>query len=117
MSQIQIFGRAKCKITRKAERFFKERRIPYQFVDLERRGLSSGELDSVARAVGGVDALIDENGRDAAMIRYLLPDARREKLLEDPHFLKTPVVRLGSKAAVGDAEPTWKELAEEVRGK
>lgn len=111
MSQIQIFGRAKCKVTRKAERFFKERGIPYQFVDLEKKGLSKGELDRVAAVCGGVDALIDRDGKDAAMILYLTPASRYEKLLDEPRYLKTPIVRCGARAAVGDGEAAWKEFA------
>ena len=56
---IQIFGKSKSFDTRKAERYFKERRIPYQSVDLNRYGLSGREFDSVVKAVGGIDNLID----------------------------------------------------------
>mgnify|MGYP003175858284 CR=1 FL=1 len=58
---IQIFGKSKCFDTKKAERYFKERGIKYQYVDILSKGLSRGELDSVTRALGGLDAVIDEN--------------------------------------------------------
>ena len=68
---IQIFGKSKCFDTKKAERYFKERGIKYQYVDILSKGLSRGELDSVTRALGGLDAVIDENSRDYAEIKYL----------------------------------------------
>ena len=61
---IQIFGKTKCFDTKKAERWFKERRIKYQSVDLMRFGLSGKEFDSVLRAVGGIDNLIDWSSKD-----------------------------------------------------
>ena len=65
---IQIFGKNKCFDTKKAERYFKERRIKYQYIDLNRYGLSPKEFDSVLRAVGGVDNLIDWNCKDEAFL-------------------------------------------------
>ena len=61
---IQIFGKSKCFDTKKAERYFKERGIKYQYVDILSKGLSRGELDSVTKALGGIDAVIDENSKD-----------------------------------------------------
>ena len=65
---IQIFGTKKNADTRKAERFFKERGVKYQFVDLNEKGLSRGELRSVMAAAGGADALLDPNARDKDLL-------------------------------------------------
>ncbi len=112
---IQIFGTTKCKTTRAAQRFFSERRIPVQFVDLKEKGLSKGELASVARAVGGVRQLYDA-AKDKT-VRYAAPtDGQLEAMLVDqPGLLRTPIVRAGPKAAVGDAPASWKELAEAAK--
>ncbi|MGE4353046.1 MAG: arsenate reductase family protein [Oscillospiraceae bacterium] len=105
---VQIFGRSKCFDTKKAERYFKERRIKYQFIDLMRYGISRGELNSVKNAVG-LDALIDEKARDVEKLQYLAyADDKFEKLLEQPSFLKTPIVRNGRQATVGYAPEVWK---------
>lgn len=106
---IQIFGRSKCFDTKKAERYFKERKIPYQLVDLSRKGLSAGELRSVSAAVGGLDPLIDPKSRhpDAAMLPYLLEEAKFDKLLEHPELLCTPIVRNGRQATVGYRPEAW----------
>lgn len=108
---IQIFGTKKSADTRKAERFFKERGIKYQFVDLKEKGLSKGELRSVIQAAGGLDALIDPDSKDKqalALIRYLVPEQKFDKLLENQQLLKQPVVRNGQQAAVGYAPEVWK---------
>lgn len=105
---IQIFGKSKCFDTKKAERYFKERRVKFQAVDLLRYGMSRGELQSVARAVG-LEELVDWKNPDAALLKYLSPDeARLEKLFEDPRLIKTPVVRNGKQATVGYAPEVWK---------
>ncbi len=104
---IQIFGKNKCFDTKKAERWFKERRIKYQSVDLLRYGMSRGELTSVKNAVG-LDALIDEKAPGAELLRYLARDEDRlDKLFEDPRLLRTPVVRNGKQATVGYAPEVW----------
>ena len=105
---IQIFGKKKCFDTRKAERYFKERGIRFQSVDLAQKGLSRGELESVLAACGGLDAVIDEKNKDFALIHYLTSDAQKEKLLEQPSFLKTPIVRNGRLATVGYQPDVWK---------
>lgn len=88
---IQIFGKSKCFDTKKAERYFKERGIRVQSVDLPRYGLSAGEFASVCRAVGGWAALLDEKHPDAALVRCLASDtAREEKLLENPQGASHP---------------------------
>ena len=105
---IQIFGTNKCFDTKKAQRFFNERGIKFQFVDLLDKGISRGELENVAKAVGGADALINTAHKDYAMIAYLLPEARKEKLLDNPRLLKTPIVRNGRQATVGYCPDVWK---------
>lgn len=105
---IQIFGKNKCFETKKAERYFKERRIKYQLIDIVRFGMSRGELTSVKNAVG-LDSMIDENASGAELLQYLAyADDKFEKLFEDPTLLKTPIVRNGKKATVGYAPDVWK---------
>ncbi len=106
---IQIFGKNKCFDTKKAQRFFKERGIKFQYIDILSKGLSRGELNSVTAAVGGIDKLIDENNKDYAMIKYLLDDAKPDKLAECPQLYKTPIVRNGRQATVGYCPEVWKE--------
>lgn len=108
---IQIFGTKKSQDTRKAERFFKERRIRFQSVDLKEKGLSKGELQSVLKAVGSIDDLIDPNAKDKdllALIQYIAPEDKLEKLLENQSVLKQPIVRNGKQAAVGYQPEIWK---------
>ncbi len=106
---IQIFGKAKCFDTKKAERYFKERGIRFQSVDVAKFGMSKGELASVKAAVGGLDSLIDEKAPDAALLRYLAYEADKEtKLLENPKLLRTPIVRNGRQATVGYRPDVWK---------
>lgn len=116
---IQIFGTPKCKVTRAAQRFFADRRVKVQFVDLREKGLSKGELNSVARAVGGVRALYDETSPRVKErgLQHLGPsDARlAELLVEDPLLLRTPIVRDGARAAVGEAEAVWKTFADAAK--
>ena len=105
---IQIFGKSKCFDTKKAERYFKERRIKYQFVDLGKYGMSRRELESVKNAVG-LEAMIDEKDQDYPLVQYLATDAAKlEKLFESPRLIKTPVVRNGRQATVGYAPEVWK---------
>ncbi|WP_437548744.1 arsenate reductase family protein [Sorangium sp. So ce367] len=117
---IQIFGTAKCKATRAAQRFFADRGIKVQLVDLREKGLSKGELASVARAVGGVRALYDaESARVRERgLQHLGPsDARlAELLVDDPLLLRTPIVRDGTRACVGAVEATWKAFADAAKG-
>ena len=107
---IQIFGKSKCFDTKKAERYFKERRVKYQSVDLLRYGMSKGEFTSVFRAVG-LESMIDPKAKDpdAAMLPYLASDeAKMEKLMDNPKLLKTPIVRNGKQATVGYCPDVWK---------
>lgn len=108
---IQIFGTKKSFDSKKAERYFKERGIKYQFVDMKEKGLSKGELNSVSQAVGGIDNLIDQDCKDKellALITYIVPEDRVNKILENQKILKTPIVRNGKKATVGYAPDVWK---------
>ena len=108
---IQIFGKTKCFDTKKAERYFKERGIKYQYIDFKEKGMSKGELNAVCQAVGGLDALLDENCRDKdalALVRYIAEEDRMEKVLENQQVIKTPVVRKGKKATVGYRPEVWK---------
>jgi arsenate reductase-like glutaredoxin family protein len=108
---IQIFGTKKSADTRKAERFFKERGIKFQSVDLKEKGMSKGELQSVMQAAGGIDALIDPDCKDQqtlALIKYLVPEQKFGKLLENQSILKQPIVRNGKQATVGYAPDVWK---------
>jgi len=105
---IQIFGKAKCFDTKKAERYFKERRIKYQRIDLTGIGLSRGEFTSIKNAVG-LEALIDNNAPGAELLTYMAYDKdREEKLLENPAFFRTPIVRNGKKATIGYSPDVWK---------
>ena len=82
---IQIFGTKKCNDTKKAERFFKERGIKYQFVDMKEKGLSKGEFTSVAQANGGIENLLDPNCKDKdtlALIKLLLRKTKLRRSLK-----------------------------------
>ena len=106
---IQIFGARKSFDTKKAERWFKERRIKYQYIDLDSKGLSPGEYRSIRAAVG-YDALVDRDSPDYRElgIDYLLPQAAEEKLLENPWLVRAPIVRNGRQATVGYCPDVWK---------
>lgn len=107
---IQIFGVSKSADTRKAERYFKERRIKFQSVDLKKYGMSGGEFDSVLRAVGGIDNLVDWNSKspDLDLIRYMANTAEKEdKVFENQMLIKMPVVRNGKQATVGYCPEIW----------
>ncbi len=109
---IQIFGTKKSADTRKAERFFKERGIKFQFVDMKEKGLSKGEFNSVKQAVGGVDNMLDENAKDQdtlALVKHIVAEDKEEKILENQQILILPIVRNGKKATVGYKPEVWKE--------
>ena len=108
---IQIFGTKKSFDTKKAQRYFKERRIKFQFIDLKEKGMSKGELQSVMRAVGGIDKLVDPKAKDqdtVALITYLAESQKFDKLLENQQVLREPVVRNGKQATVGYEPDVWK---------
>ena len=109
---LQIFGTKKCNDTKKAERFFKERGIKYQFIDMKEKGLSKGELTSVVQAAGGIENLIDENCKDKdtlALIKYISEEDKFDKILENQQVIKTPVVRNGKRATIGYQPDVWKK--------
>ena len=109
---IQIFGKSKCFDTKKAERYFKERRIKYQLIDIAKYGMSKGEYQSVKSAVKGMDALIDEKSKEyeSQYIQYLGDkNDIEERLLENPGMFKTPIVRNGKKATIGYQPDIWSE--------
>ena len=109
---IQIFGTKKCFDTKKAQRYFKERGIKFQFIDLNEKELSKGEFRSVKQAVGGIDAMLNEKCKDQdalALIKYISHDEKEEKLLENQQVLKTPIVRNGKQATVGYEPDVWKK--------
>ena len=104
---IQISGISKCFDTKKAQRWFKERRIPFQYIDLKKYGISRGELSSVVKAAG-LEAVINASHPDAVLLDYLAYDQDKlEKLLENSALLRTPIVRNGRQAAVGYAPDIW----------
>lgn len=107
---IQIFARGKCFDSKKAQRWFKERGIKFQLVELDQKGLSKGEMDSVIKAVGGLENIIDYNSKDkdALLLKYLGSDsAKTEKLLENPRLIKSPIVRNGKQATIGYCPQVW----------
>jgi len=108
---IQIFGTKKCNDTKKAQRYFKERGIPFQFIDMAEKEMSKGEFRSVCQAVGGILAMLNENCKDQdtlALIKYVSEEDREEKILENQQVIKTPAVRNGKQATVGYAPEVWK---------
>ena len=105
---IQIFGSPKSFDSRKAERWFKERRIRYQYIDVPSKGLSPREYQSVKRKVG-FDALVNTKCRayEDLFMAYITPQAQEEKLLEHPELFQTPIVRNGKQATVGYCPEVW----------
>ena len=109
---IQIFGTKKCNDTKKAERFFKERGIRHQFIDMKEKGMSKGELTAVANANGGIDAMINPDAKDKdslALIKYIAEEDKLDKLLETQQVIKTPVVRNGKQSTLGYQPEVWKK--------
>ena len=109
---IQIFGTKKCNDTKKAERFFKERGIKYQFIDMQAKGMSKGEFNSVAQVIGGLESMINWDGKDKdllALIQYIADEDKLEKVLENPQVIKTPVVRNGKQSTLGYQPDVWRK--------
>ena len=107
---IQIFGKNKCFDTKKAERYFKERRVKYQMVDLIRFGLSGKEFDAVIRGIGGIDNLIDWNSKadEIALMKYMDDNrAKEDKVYDNPKLMRTPIVRNGKQVTVGYCPEVW----------
>jgi arsenate reductase-like glutaredoxin family protein len=112
MPNIQIFGTNKCQDSRAAQRFFKERRVAFQFIDLNEKGLSQGELNSVKQTVG-LENLLDTEGKEFQRqnLKYMKYDIE-QVLLENPKLFKTPVVRNGRLATLGYQPEIWKKWIE-----
>lgn len=114
---IQIYGTNKCFDTKKAQRYFKERNIKFQFVDLAKYGMSKGEYQSIKRALGcRLEDLVNEKSKkyDSSYIKYLASEeAKEEKLLENQELFKTPIVRNGKKATLGFCPDEWKKWESE----
>lgn len=109
---IQIFGTKKCFDSKKAERYFKERGVKYQFIDMKEKGMSKGEFNNVKQAVGGADKMINDAHKDKdllALLKYLSDEDKEEKILENPQIIRTPIVRNGKKATIGYCPDVWKE--------
>ena len=109
---IQIFGTKKSFDSKKAERYFKERRIKYQFIDMKEKGLSKGEFKSVCQAVGGYEKLIDPDCKDKnllALLEYISAEDKMDKILENQKVIKIPIVRNGKQATVGYQPDDWKD--------
>jgi arsenate reductase (glutaredoxin) len=106
---IQIFGLKSCTDTRKAERFFKERKITVQFRDLNEKGISPGELENIKRSVPP-EELINRDGKQFRKrnLEFMIFDIEAE-LLSDPLLFKTPIVRNGNKSTIGYEPEIWKE--------
>ncbi len=109
---VQLFGTKKCTHSRKAERFFKERGIKLHVVDLAQKGMAAGELRNIAARVGGIEALIDREGKRYLErgLKYAAPTGPRieQMLADDPLLLRTPIVRSEGRATVGYAPEVWK---------
>lgn len=109
---IQIFGKTKCFDTKKAQRYFKERGMKYQFIDMKEKAMSKGEFNSVKQAVGGLGQMMDDQCKDKdtlALIKYIAQEDREEKVLENQQVLKTPIVRNRKLATMGYKPEVWKD--------
>lgn len=108
---IQIFGTKKCNDTKKAERYFKERGIKYQFIDMKEKGMSKGEFTSVAQLNGGMENMINWESKERdtlALIKYIAAEDKLAKILENPQVIKTPIVRNGKHSTIGYRPEVWK---------
>ena len=108
---IQIFGTKKCNDTKKAERYFKERGIKYQFVDMKEKGMSKGEFISVAEKNGGVDNMLNPDAKDKdalALIKNIADEDKLATILSNQQVIKTPIVRNGRQSTLGYQPEVWK---------
>ncbi|MCP4581821.1 MAG: ArsC family transcriptional regulator [candidate division Zixibacteria bacterium] len=112
---IQIFGTKKCKDTQKAIRFFKERRMQTQFINLREKDMSPGELNNIRRCIP-IEELIDIDGKEyeERNLKYLRHDIEDE-LLDNPLLFKTPIVRSANGATVGHQPEIWKNWAKALK--
>lgn len=109
---IQIFGTKKCFDTKKAQRYFKERGIRFQMIDLKEKEMSRGEFDNICRALGGWQQLVDPNAKDKqtlALLEALVDWQQEDKLFENQQLFRTPVVRNGRQATVGYQPQVWQD--------
>lgn len=106
---VQIIGTKGCSETRKAERFFSERRIQFHFRDLNEKGLAKGELENMTRIIP-LEELIDREGKQFKKrnMQYMVFNVE-EELLGDPLLLKTPIVRNGKEVTIGYQPDVWKK--------
>ena len=108
---IQIFGTKKDFDSKKAERYFKERNISFQFIDMKEKGMSRGEFNSVCQAVGGLEYMIDPDCKDKdlmALIKYITDDQKADKVYENQKIIKLPIVRNGKQATAGYMPEVWR---------
>ena len=108
---IQIFGTTKCFDTKKAQRYFKERGIKFQMIDLKEKEMSRGEFENVSRALGGWQALGSTSAKDKqtlALLDALVDWQKEDKLFENQQLFRTPIVRNGRQATVGYQPDVWK---------
>ena len=120
MLNVQIFGLKNSHATRAAERFFKERGVTLHVIDLAQKGMSVGELRNVATRVGGIEQLIDREGKrylDRGL-KYAAPTGPRieQMLADDPLLLRTPIARSEGRATVGYAADVWQRWIDDARG-
>lgn len=109
---IQIFGSKKNFDTKKADRYFKERGIKTQFIDMKAKGMSKGEFHSVCQAVGGYQNLIDKDSKDKdllTLLSYIADEDKEAKILENQKIIKIPIVRNGKQATIGYQPDVWKK--------
>ena len=115
---VQIFGFTDCQDTRKAQRFFAERRIPVHFVNLEERPASKGELRRFAEKFGAAALIDKESPRYRALGLHVSGDSPQRVLARaetEPRLLKTPLVRCGNRLALGDAPEEWRAWVDATR--
>lgn len=108
---IQIYGTKKCNDSKKAERYFKERNIKIQFIDMKEKGMSKGEFTAVAQANGGWENMINWNAKDneaLMLIKYIADEDKISKILENQQVIKTPIVRNGKQSTIGYQPDVWK---------
>lgn len=111
---IQIFGTKKCFDTKKAERFFKERKIQFQFIDLNEKSMSKGEFNSVLNSIS-INELINSKSKEYTKLNFnniRSAEIKAELLLKNQNVMNTPIVRNGKQATVGFKIDIWNEWLE-----
>lgn len=106
---IQIFGRKKSFDTKKAERYFKERKIKFQFVDLDEKGISKGELNSIKQKIK-INDLINESSKEYKQLnldKIRSVEMKEEIILKNPRVINAPIVRNGREATAGYQKEVW----------